>query len=151
MFRKILVCLDGSPFAEKIISTLTSELVLMKSEFVFLCVTSLPETIIPIGVPGAPVIPAITAGNIQRTVKEEQESTIYLEKLSRPLILLGWKIENVVLPGNTGETIVRYAEDNGCSAIMMASHGHGGFRRFTLGSTTEFVMHHTKLPLIIMR
>ncbi|MDD5190150.1 MAG: universal stress protein [Dehalococcoidales bacterium] len=152
MFEKILVCLDGSPFAEKIIGVIADETRRLGSELILFRAVSLPETIIPISVPGAPVGPAITKGEINRTVREEDEAAAYLDKIAQPLIEKGiLKIESVVLPGNAGEAIINYAEANGCTLIVMASHGHGGFRRLTLGSTAEHVLHHAKTPLLIVR
>ncbi len=39
----------------------------------------------------------------------------------------------------------------GCDVIAMATHGYGGFQRWTLGSITERVLHATRLPLLIVR
>lgn len=34
--------------------------------------------------------------------------------------------------------------------IAMANHGYGGLQRWAMGSTTERVLHHTKLPLLVV-
>jgi nucleotide-binding universal stress UspA family protein len=151
MFEKILVCLDGSPFADRIIAGITAEALQFKSDLILFRAVSMPETIIPVAGPGAPIIPAITGGSIKRMMKEEQEAINYLEKISQSLIAQGLSVEIVVVPGSAGEAIVRYAEGNGCTLIVMASHGHGGFRRLTLGSTAEHVMRHAQIPSLIIR
>jgi nucleotide-binding universal stress UspA family protein len=61
------------------------------------------------------------------------------------------EVDYVVLSGNSGETIVNYAQENGCTLIAISTHGHGGFRRFALGSTADFVVHHSAIPVLTVR
>jgi hypothetical protein len=35
--------------------------------------------------------------------------------------------------------------------IAMATHGHGGLKRWVIGSVTDRVLHATKLPLLVVR
>jgi len=43
---------------------------------------------------------------------------------------------------------VKYAQENECTLIAIATHGHGGFRRFALGSTADYVVHHSAIPVL---
>jgi len=63
----------------------------------------------------------------------------------------GLEVDYVVLSGTSGETIVSYAQENDCTLIAIATHGHGGFRRFALGSTADFVVHHSLIPVLTVR
>ena len=54
-------------------------------------------------------------------------------------------------PAQPGETIVNYAQENECTLIAIATHGHGGFRRFALGSTADYVVHHSSIPVLTVR
>lgn len=47
--------------------------------------------------------------------------------------------------------IVEAAEKNGCDAIFMASHGHRGLARLLLGSVTQEVLTHSKIPVLVFR
>lgn len=47
--------------------------------------------------------------------------------------------------------IIDAATDNGCDAIFMASHGYGGLASLVLGSVTQKVLAHTKLPMVVYR
>jgi nucleotide-binding universal stress UspA family protein len=47
--------------------------------------------------------------------------------------------------------IVDAAEKNGCDAIVMASNGHRGFQKLLLGSVTQEVLTHSKLPVLVFR
>lgn len=47
--------------------------------------------------------------------------------------------------------IVAAAEDSGCDAIVIASHGHRGLTRLLLGSVTNEVLTHSKIPVLVFR
>ena len=47
--------------------------------------------------------------------------------------------------------IVEAAEQKGCDAIFMASHGHRGLARLLLGSVTQEVLTHSKIPVLVFR
>jgi nucleotide-binding universal stress UspA family protein len=63
----------------------------------------------------------------------------------------GLDVDYVVLSGTSGATIVNYAQENDCTLIAIATHGHSGFRRFALGSTADFVVHHSSIPVLTVR
>ena len=49
------------------------------------------------------------------------------------------------------EAIVDHAQNNQCDLIVMASHGRRGFAAMMLGSETQRVLIHTKLPVLVVR
>jgi len=151
MFERIVVCLDGSSVAEEILPYVTDEELAHHSKVVLLSVVSLPEITVPIGIPGEPGIPMSTEGAARRTRKEESEADDYLRRIAEPMREKGLDVQCVVLPGIAGETITNYARENGCKLIAIATHGHGGVRRLVLGSTADFVLHHSSVPLLIVR
>ena len=151
MFERIMVCLDGSSAAEEILPYVTDEALAHRSGVVLLRVVSLPETTIPIGIPGEPGIPMFTEAAARRTRNEEGEADDYLRRIAEPMREKGLDVQCVVLPGVAGETITNYAQDNDCKLIAMATHGHGGVRRLVLGSTADFVLHHSSVPMLIVR
>src|SRR5262245_22337198 len=51
--------------------------------------------------------------------------------------LADFPAEIVVEEGNVANEIVAQAHARGVDLIVIGTHGHGGFVRFTLGSTTE--------------
>jgi nucleotide-binding universal stress UspA family protein len=151
MFERIVVCLDGSSAAEAILPYVTGEALAHKSLVVLLRVVSLPELTIPIGIPGEPGIPMATEGAARRTRNEESEADAYLKDIAKPMRAKGFKVERVVVPGLAGEAIIDYARENNCKLIAIATHGHGGVRRFVLGSTADYVLHHSPVPVLIVR
>ena len=151
MFEKILVCLDGSSAAERILSHIAEDVLRLHGKVILLRVVSPPETTIPVNVPGSPGIPVHTEGAERRTRTEEGEAEGYLKRIGEPLRERGLDVEYVVLPGMAGQTIIGYAEQTGCKLIALSTHGHGGLRRFALGSTADFVVQHSSLPVLTVR
>jgi nucleotide-binding universal stress UspA family protein len=49
------------------------------------------------------------------------------------------------------EAILAAAKKNKCDGIVMASHGRRGVSALLLGSETQKVLTHTKLPVIVVR
>jgi nucleotide-binding universal stress UspA family protein len=47
--------------------------------------------------------------------------------------------------------IVDAAEKKGCDAIFIASHGYRGLTRLLLGSVTQEVLTHSKIPVLVFR
>jgi nucleotide-binding universal stress UspA family protein len=45
--------------------------------------------------------------------------------------------------------IITTAEDKGCDVIVMASHGRSGISAVLLGSVTNKVLTHTKIPVLV--
>jgi nucleotide-binding universal stress UspA family protein len=49
------------------------------------------------------------------------------------------------------EMIINAAEKKGCDLIMMASHGRRGVQGVLIGSETQKVLTHTKIPVLVVR
>jgi len=49
------------------------------------------------------------------------------------------------------EAIIETAGERGCDVILMASHGRRGLSSILLGSETQKVLVHSKLPVIVFR
>ena len=47
------------------------------------------------------------------------------------------------------EAILKAARDRGCDLIMMASHGRRGIQGLLVGSETQKVLTHAKLPVLV--
>jgi nucleotide-binding universal stress UspA family protein len=49
------------------------------------------------------------------------------------------------------DTITEYAQKNGMDLIMMATHGHTGFKKLMLGSVAFGVLHESHVPVPLIR
>ena len=149
MFENVLVCLDGSPASEGILSYIMAEAKSFKKA-VLLKVVDTAGVNLPIGVPGISGGQFRTAGQDRRFQKEMEEMPGYLEEKAAPLRDKGLEVETVVLEGVPSEAIIGYARDNGIGLIAMATHGHTGLRQVVMGSTAEYILKHGGLPVLLV-
>ena len=49
------------------------------------------------------------------------------------------------------EAIIKTAQDKGCDLVMMASHGRRGLQGLLIGSETQKVLTHSKIPVLVYR
>jgi nucleotide-binding universal stress UspA family protein len=54
-------------------------------------------------------------------------------------------------PGTAYDGIVRAARRKKCDAIFIASHGRSGLAKLVLGSVTQKVLTHSKIPVVVYR
>ena len=55
-------------------------------------------------------------------------------------------------PGNKpGEVIVRVAEEEKATMIVMGTRGLGKVRRTIMGSVSDYVVHHAHCPVVVCR
>ncbi|MFZ2498144.1 MAG: universal stress protein [Methanosarcina sp.] len=80
--------------------------------------------------------------------KAGYEATSYIEKIAKAA---GAEVESRVLKGNPAEKIVSFAEDNNIDMIIIGSLGKGGYERLVMGSVSEKVARHAKVPVLIVR
>ena len=149
MFKKILVCLDGSNLAEQIIPYVAEEAHCL-GKVIMLRVVSIPQIDVSLGVPGAPGTAVRTESMLKEYRKEMAEAPAYLEKQAKVLRDKGLDVECIVLQGPAGELIVKYAVDNQIELLALATHGRTGLRRVVFGSTAEYVLRKVGLPILLI-
>ncbi|MFG5777901.1 universal stress protein [Comamonas sp. J-3] len=57
----------------------------------------------------------------------------------------------VVQSDLVAESLLRVADSEKCDLIVMASHGYKGLKRLLLGSETQHVLTHAKVPVLVLR
>ncbi|AYK15312.1 MAG: universal stress protein [Methanosarcina flavescens] len=76
------------------------------------------------------------------------EATSYVEKIGKAA---GAEVETRVLRGHPAEKIVTFAEDNNVDMIVVGSLGKGGYEKVVLGSVSEKVVRHARVPVLVVR
>ncbi|RXA21256.1 universal stress protein [Methanosarcina sp. MSH10X1] len=76
------------------------------------------------------------------------EATSYIEKIAKDA---GVEAESRILRGHPAEKIVTFAEDNNIDMIIVGSLGKGGYEKVVLGSVSEKVVRHAKVPVLVVR
>ena len=78
-------------------------------------------------------------------LKEGKEALKQVEDLAKEK---GVSFESVVVEGNPGSEIIRYAETSGMDVIILGAVGRTGLDKFLLGSVAEKVVRNSKIPVL---
>ncbi len=86
----------------------------------------------------------------------DKSSRLVAERILAPIRekaeALGVPIETIHVPWRlVAGALLETAEQQGCSLIVMASHGHTGMSRVMLGSQAAEVAANAKVPVLIVR
>ena len=137
MFKKILVPLDGSKLAEKILSRVE-----------WLAKTHDPEvTLLRVALAGS--FPG--SDPVQHQLNVVREAEEYLAKAESWLRDVGVKVNSVVRYGNDAREIVDHARDRDFDLIAMSTHGRSGLAQFVLGSVANKVINTATVPILLYR
>ena len=143
MFKKILVCLDGSKLAEQITPYAIDMAMAHKAKIVLFRVLPLPVAMAP-GAPGMPIESPMTP-------EVEAEAKDYLLGIATPLADEGVSTEVVVEQGSSaGKGIVDYANKNSVDLIAIATHGRSGLGRAVFGSVADYVLRQSGRPILLI-
>ena len=147
MYRHLLVATDGSKLSEKAVEhALALATVLDAKVTAFYASPGYPA---PVYMESYPYV--------QMTRKEYGEFCAKeADKVLKPVSLKagqsGVEFDSLhAIADAPWEAILAAARKNKCDAIVMASHGRRGVTAFLLGSETQKVLTHTKLPVIVVR
>lgn len=89
-------------------------------------------------------------GRFEQLAEEEgQEILDFVEALCRTAGVICTKL--IHAQDSVYEAIVEAATQNECDLIFMASHGRSGIGALLLGSETNKVLTHTKIPVLVYR
>lgn len=139
MFKKILVPLDGSELAAKVLPQVTELAKVCDSQvtLVHVCHTELMGE----ATPG--VLAAVPA-------QEKKVCEAFLSKAAKDLQGAGLKVDFVCIEGVPAREIIGFADNNNYDLIAMATHGRGEVA-WVLGSTAEKVVSHATVPVLLFR
>ena len=145
MFKRILVCLDGSSLAEQILPYATEIASHFGSRLVLLKVTLHPSAVV------SPSLGYYRETPLKEIQQARDEAEAYLERIAQRLRKRGLAVDCVTLPGSPGETIVSYADKHKIGLIALGTHGHSGLGRLVFGSVADFVLKQSGLPILIRK
>jgi nucleotide-binding universal stress UspA family protein len=145
MFKHILLPTDGSELSvaainhgvrlAKVIGAQVTGLSVMPFQHTLLCEMEIP-----------------TKGQEKEAKRFKELSRRYLAVIQKAAEGAGVAC-NVVYEQDDSpyEAIIRVAERKGCDLILMASHGRRGVKALLLGSETQKVLTHSKIPVLVVR
>lgn len=124
MFRKILVPLDGSELAEKVLPFVQSLAASFGSDVHLVFVSEASE-------------------EWGRVIDS------YLKGLTAHLAGAGIRTRSAVLFGRPAEELLDYSELNKVDLIAMATHGRSGVSRWAVGSVTDKIVRGATVPVLV--
>ncbi len=147
MFKNILVPTDGSELSESTVARAISFAKDAGARVTFFYAQ--PDFPMPIYGEGALIDPT-TPEQFSRAAQAEAERILAKAKESAAAAEVVSSSDTVVSEVPY-EAIIESAERNGCDLIFMASHGRRGLSGFLLGSETQKVLTHSKIPVLVYR
>jgi len=82
----------------------------------------------------------------------DQQATEFLGEVQRLCAEAGVECSTLSATSDVPyEAIIEAADKSGCDLIFMASHGRRGFSGFLLGSETNKVLTHSRIPVLVYR
>ena len=55
------------------------------------------------------------------------------------------------LNGSPGESLVKAADQQNVDLIIVGSRGHGTIRRTVMGCTSDYIVHHSRVPVMVCK
>jgi nucleotide-binding universal stress UspA family protein len=142
VLRKILIATDGSETAEKA-ANFGIQIVRLSGAKVYAVyvIDTTPYYSIPLD--------QIWSKEVYEQLEQMgNEITSNVEKTAKAA---GLEAESIVLKGDPAQRIVNFAEEQSVDMIIVGSHGIGGFERLVIGSVSEKVVRHAKVPVLVVR
>ncbi|MCL6517101.1 universal stress protein [Alicyclobacillus sp.] len=137
--KKILFATDGSPASEKAAQSIRPLLdAWPEAELLILFVTPIPP------------YPAETLVT-DLVVRAEEEYAREVEDLSRSWF--AGKADRVAFHNIRGvpvRVICEFAEEQGVDLIVVGRRGHGAWNHLLMGSVSQGVLHHARIPVLVV-
>ena len=142
MYSKILVPLDGSTTAEKVLPCARYLAAKLKSPVELLAVIDLGEVAIHMAAEKARLFDTMIEG-------ASRHLTDYLRGIANTFP--GSDVHCSIERGKPDDVIIEKAAADKTMLVTMATHGRSGLNRFLLGSVAEKVLRGTTNPLLLIR
>lgn len=143
MYRKILVPLDGSKRAEKILPHVAEMAKRYKSKVILLHVIEYKAIVTAEG-------SFITLSD-QEFVQAKKQAEALLRRIQEDFHKKDIECRSQVIYGPVVEGIIDLAVQEGADLIALASHGRGGLSRVFYGSVAAGLLQRVDRPLLIIR
>ncbi len=148
MYKNILVPTDGSKLSAKAIKTAISIATPLGARITGFY--AMPEYPAQVYAEGASFTGVVTPG--QFLAEQKAVADRILGELTRAAKKAGITADCVTVQKRSPyEAIIATANKKKCDLIVMASHGRRGLSSLLLGSETQKVLTHSKIPVLIVR
>jgi nucleotide-binding universal stress UspA family protein len=145
MFKRILVPLDGSKFAEAALpqAQMLAECGGDGASIELLRVAVHPSSYVYVADPTA-------LADLYDSDRAHCED--YLKQVAGQLTKTTFiPVSTAVLEGPVADAVLDYADESGADLIVMSTHGRSGMERWLLGSVAEKVVRSARMPVLLIR
>ena len=146
MFKRILICTDGSQLATK---AARSGIALAKALKAKVTAYYAIENLLPIYSEGY-AFDQLTIDRFEAAIQTVGKK--HVDAIGKLAKAAGVPFVAVVTNANTPhDGIIAAAKKQKCDAIVLASHGRTGLTKLFMGSVTQQVLAHSKIPVVVYR
>ena len=134
-FEELIVCLDGSPLADAILSV---AMLLARDLELAVWLISVIDPAVPV--------------DVDASSGEDVSESARLQRLARDLESAGVSVNWEVLhERDPASSIARFAGTRPSPLLALTTHGRGGLSRLTAGSVAMSVVHKAECPVVVTR
>lgn len=147
MYERILVATDGSPLSDKAVSHALGLAKLSGASVVALkVIPRYPRSYLEGGA-------TVELSEIKRIEAQwAEKAQAVLNKIKADGKTIGVNVKTSIAKSDLiAESIIAAADKQKADLIVMASHGRKGIKRLLLGSETQHVLTHSKVPVLVLR
>jgi nucleotide-binding universal stress UspA family protein len=139
MFDKILVAIDGSPASEKALAVAADLALHYQADLLAIGVAEVPEVV----------------GMMDEVDELRRGAEAHFRQIGEAAVEYARgrrvSLRSVVVRGHAADAIVRFAESEQVSLVVIGHHGHSRIARFFLGSTSDRVSEHCYCSVLIVK
>ena len=148
MYRRILIATDGSPLSRKAIDEGVALARSVGASVVGFHARA--PVMLPYYAEPAIVLPRKTEEMIEKqALAAARKHLTRIEAIAKKAGVEFKGVDSV--DASPADAIIRAAKKEKCELIVMASHGRRGISRLLLGSETNHVLTHARMPVLVVR
>ena len=139
---KILLAVDGSPYAKKMLAYLATHIEMFGGDNRF--------TLLNVQLPLPPRARAAVGADMAKSYHDEEAAKVF-GPVTKFLKRHGIEAETIAKVGHPGELIAKTADTGKFDMVVMGSHGHSALGNLVMGSVATKVMAHCGTPVLLVR
>ena len=140
--KTILVAVDFSDVTDAVVEAAYDQAMASRGVLKFVHVCS-PEPDF-VGYGSTPVV------NVDLREKTLVHETKKLEKMAERMEERGVEASTLLVEGPIVDSLLKEIEENDYDMIVSGSHGHGALFNLVVGSVTSALLHHAKVPVLVV-
>lgn len=80
-----------------------------------------------------------------------ERAETYLKEMARSKVVQGIHVTTEVMSHDVAHGILEVSQKNEADVIVLSSHGYTGVKRWIMGSVAQKIVHHSPVPVLVLR